>query len=141
MVVFNFRFTIRYNHSIVQNSIWNMFFISNTIKINNCNGTTQGKENKQEVVRLIAVSEKRQYEIFQGELSFHTQALMQQMQQMTEFIQQKQKRPSTTPTKTRKYCPSKRVNRTCTSPISIKYSSSDSESDGGTVESDPMLSD
>ena len=87
-----------------------------SIKFLDITSTTQGKENKQEVVRLIAASEKRQYETIQGELIFHTQTLMQQMQQMTELIQQKQKRPPTTPIKTRKYCPSKRVSCTCTSP-------------------------
>ena len=112
-----------------------------SIKFLDITSTTQGKENKQEVVRLIAASEKRQYETIQGELIFHTQTLMQQMQQMTELIQQKQKRPPTTPIKTRKYCPSKRVSCTCTSPNSIKYSLSDSDSEVGTVDSDPMLSD
>ena len=103
--------------------------------------TTQGKETKQEVVRLIAVSEKRQYEKFQDDLSFHTQTLMQQMKEITGLIQQQHKRPPTTPTKTRKYCPKKRANRTCTSPISIKYTSSDSDSEVGTVDSDQILSD
>ena len=103
--------------------------------------TTQGKETKQEVVRLIAVSEKRQYDKFQDDLSFHTQTLMQQMKEISGLIQQQHKRPPTTPTKTRKYNPKKRANRTCSSPISIRYTSSDSDSEVGTVDSDQILSD
>ena len=46
MVVFHFQFRIRYNHSIAQNSNWNMFFIVNTLKIINCNGTMLQHQNE-----------------------------------------------------------------------------------------------
>ena len=46
MVVFHFQFRIRYNHSIIQNSNWKMFFIVNTLKINNCNGTMLQHQNE-----------------------------------------------------------------------------------------------
>lgn len=103
--------------------------------------TKQGQENKQDVIRLIADSETRQYAKIHTEIAFHTQTLMQQMHEITDLLHQNQKRPPTTPPKSRKYYPSKRVHRANSSPISIKYKSSDSDSDGNTVDSEPMLSD
>ena len=46
LVVFHFQFRIRYSHSEPQNSNWKMFFIVNTLKINNCNETKFELQNE-----------------------------------------------------------------------------------------------